>query len=222
MKLQPATSFILALFFALPLFAQKTMSEGTITYDITILPKNNTVKTNGTLNGAKTTIYLKGAMSRTDMTSTLGTESTIYNAKAGTAAILKEYSGQKLMITLTRENWEACNKKYDNIKFESTGETKIVDGYHCKMAVAVLDDGSKISVFYTTELIAMNKGFNQPFKKLDGFPLEYQFETDKLIFKYTVSDIDFAPLPNAKFELPKTGYRVMTYEENKSGKTEKP
>ena len=149
------------------------------------------------------------------MTSSLGTETTIYNAKIGNAVILKEYSGQKLMITLTKENWEARNKKFDGITFENAAETKVIEGYNCKRAFAKLKDGSSVSVYYTPDLISMNKEYNQAFKNLPGFPMEYEFETEKLIFKYHLSKIDFSPLPVSKFDFPKSGYRIMTYDENK-------
>ncbi|MBC7887163.1 MAG: hypothetical protein H7Z13_04690 [Ferruginibacter sp.] len=201
-------------------YAQKTISEGTITYEIGIQSKNNNSKAGNGLNGAKTTVYLKGGLSRTEMTSTLGTETTIYNVKTGNAAILKEYSGQKLMITLTKENWEAMNKKFDGIVFTNAAETKIIEGYNCKRAFAQLKDGSSIAVYYTPDLIAMNKEYSQAFKNLPGFPMEYEFETEKIIFRYRISDIDFSPLPATKFDFPKSGYRIMTYDENKGGKAE--
>jgi hypothetical protein len=37
-------------------------------------------------------------------------------------------------------------------------------------------------------------------------------------FTYTLSKIDFNSVPSAKFEIPKTGYRVLSYEEGKSEK----
>jgi hypothetical protein len=32
---------------------------------------------------------------------------------------------------------------------------------------------------------------------------------------YTVAKINFNPVPAAKFDLPRSGYRVLTYEESK-------
>jgi GLPGLI family protein len=201
--------------------AQKTISEGTITYDISIEPKSKDMKNGaGGLNGAKTIIYLKGGLCRTDMNSSLGTETTIYNSKIGNAVILKEYSGQKLMITLTKENWESKNKKFIGITFENTTDTKVIDGYNCIRAIAKLKDGSAITVYYTPDLTIMNKEYSQIFKNLPGFPLEYELETEKLTFKYKVDKIDFSPLPASKFDFPKSGYRVLTYDESKGSKNE--
>ena len=84
------------------------------------------------LDGATTTIYLKGNKSRTEMVSGLGSEATIYNASTGSGVILKDYSGQKLMITLTPQDWDKNNKKYDGITFENTGETADIAGFNCQ------------------------------------------------------------------------------------------
>lgn len=201
-------------------YAQKTISEGTITYDISIEPKSKETKNgSGGLNGAKSIIYLKGGLCRTEMNSSLGTETTIYNSKIGNAVIMKEYSGQKLMITLTKENWVAKNKKFSGISFENTTETKVIEGYNCIRAFAKLNDGSAITVYYTPDLIAMNKEYSQLFKNLPGFPLEYELETEKLLFKYKMDKIDLSPLPASKFDFPKSGYRVLTYDESKGSKS---
>ena len=81
------------------------------------------------------------------MASTLGKEITIYNSKTNNAVILKEFSGQKLMITLTREKWVAKNKTYSNIKFDLTGETKTIAGYNTKKAIATMTNGKTLSVY---------------------------------------------------------------------------
>ena len=36
-----------------------------------------------------------------------------------------------------------------------------------------------------------------------------------MMVTYTVSTINFNPVPQAKLDIPKGGYRVMTYEESK-------
>ena len=196
--------------------AQKTVTEGTIVYSIAIQTDNNDPKAIGNLNGATTTIYLKGPLSRTDMSSTLGTESTILDSKTGGAIILKEYSGQKLMITLTKDNWIEKNKRFDGVIFTETGETKTIAGYNCKKTIAKLSDGSSsFAVYYTPEIVTANKDYNVTFKNLPGLPVEYEYITGKTKYTYTLSKIGFEALPASKFDAPKTGYRVMTYEENK-------
>ncbi len=198
-------------------FAQKTISEGAITYTINMQSATNHQLTNS-LNGASVTVYLKGAMSRTDIVSSLGNEKTIYDARTGNAIILKEYSGQKLMITLTKENWIAKNKKTDGIAFNNTNDIKEILNYRCSKATAKLNDGSILTVFYTKDLIPLSKEYDPAFKNLPGLPVQYEFESGNVKFVYTLAKIDFNTVEATKFEAPKSGYRVITYDDNKKNK----
>ncbi len=195
--------------------AQRNVAEATIVYDMVIQTGNSTPQS-GALTGATTTVYLKGNNSRTDMTSTLGKEVTIYNSKTNNAVILKEFSGQKLMITLTRENWIAKNKMYSNIKFELTGETKNIAGYNTKKAIATMADGKTFEVYYTPELVPANKEYDLTFSNLPGLAVQYEIESGKMKFRYTLSKISYDPVPVSLFDFPTSGYRTMTYEENQN------
>lgn len=195
-------------------FAQKTISEGTMVYDIVIQSGNKEPQMSDALDGGTITVLLKGGQSRSDMVSALGKETTIHDTKTGNAVILKEYSGQKLMITLTKENWETKNKSYSDIKFELTEETKTIAGYTCKKAVAVMPGGKSFVVYYATDLAVTNKEYNASFKNLPGLAMQYEYESGTMKYKYTLSKISFESIPASKFDFPKSGYRVMTYEEN--------
>lgn len=199
-------------------FAQKTLSEGTIIYDVTVNTGNKEPQMADALDGAMTTIYLKGAKSRTDMVSALGSETNIHDAKTGSAIILKEYSSQKLMITLTKENWEAKNKAYKDVAFEFSTDTKNIAGYECKKAIAKMANGKTFVVYYSPDVIVANKDYNNTFSNLPGLAMEYEIEAGKTKIKYSLSKIDFGVVPASKFDTPKSGYRVMTYEENQQMK----
>jgi GLPGLI family protein len=200
-------------------YGQKTISEGTLTYKISTQSENK-LPGGDPLAGATNTVYLKGSLSRTDMVSPLGKETTIYDEKNGAGVILKEYSGQKLMITLTRENWITQNKKFEGIVFETTSERKIITGYNCTKATAKLKDGSIMIVYFAPDVNIINKEYNQTFKNLQGLPVQYEFQSGKLKFIYILATVDLGPVPVAKFDFPKSGYRVMTYDENHQGKKE--
>lgn len=201
--------------FASPsLQAQKVFSEGTMLYNITIEGDNKAAG----MDGATNTVFVRGMQSRVDMISSLGTESTIYNSKTGTAFILKEYSGQKLMITLTKTNWEEKNQSYGDINFATTQQTKVIAGYNCKQAIGKTKTGTIITVYYTPDLLAADKEYRVAFKNLPGLPMEYEVNTGKMTFKYTLVKISFDPVASSKFDAPKAGYRVMTYAENKQMK----
>jgi GLPGLI family protein len=190
------------------------MSEGSIVYNIVIQTNNKEPQMADALDGATSTVYLKGGLSRTTMVSALGSESTIHNSQTEKAVILKEYSGQKLMIKLSKENWAAINSKYNDIVFQTTGETATIAGYSCLKATAKLKDGSTILVFYTPDITVSNKEYDQTFKSLPGLAMQYEYTSGNLKFKYTVTKIDFNSLSLSMFEFPKSGYREMTYEES--------
>ena len=198
-------------------YAQKTISEGTITYNISTQLDNKSSQPDP-LGGATNTIYLKGSLSKIETASSLGKETTIYDAKTGAGVVLKEYSGQKLMITLTKENWINQNKKFEGIVFVNTTETKKIAGYNCTKATAKLKDGSEMTVYYDPEINIKDKDFNQKFKNLPGLAIQYEFESGKMKFKYILASINLDPLQVSKFDIPKSGFRVMPYDENKQGK----
>ena len=195
--------------------AQRIIAEATIVYDMEI-QNGSGPQAGGALTGATTAVYLKGNNSRTDMTSALGKEVTIYNSKTNNAVILKEFSGQKLMITLTKENWVAKHKMYSNIKFELTDETKTIAGYTTKKAIAKMPDGKTFEVYYAPELIPANKEYDPTFGTLPGLAIQYEIESGKMRFKYTLSKINYDAVQVSLFDFPTVGYRVMTYEENQN------
>lgn len=204
---------------ALPCFrvnAQKNLTEGSLVYNISVETGSAQPKMADMLDGATTTVFLKANESRTEMISGLGSEATIYNASTGNGVILKDYSGQKLMITLTPQDWQKNNKKYDGITFENTGETSEIAGFTCQKAIAKLKDGSTFTVYYTKDVNVTNKEYDYQFKTLPGLAVQYEMETGKMKFKFTLAKINYSSVPASKFEIPKSGYRVLTYEEAKN------
>jgi len=131
---------IVVLLNQLTVHAQKIISEGSLVYNISIQTGSKEPNMADMLDGATTTIYIKGNQTRSEMVSGLGSESTIHDARTGTGVILKDYSGQKLMITLTKDDWEKKNKKYEGISYELSNETANIAGYNCKKAIAKLPE----------------------------------------------------------------------------------
>jgi GLPGLI family protein len=207
--------FVIFSFTATDANAQKALSEGTLVYNMSVETGSAEPKMADMLDGATTTISIKGDQSRVELVSGLGREATIYNAANGNGFILKDYSGQKLMITLTSKDWDANNKKYEGIEFENSGETSVISGFTCKKAIAKLKNGSSFSVYYTNDVNVQNKSYDAQFKTLPGLPVQYEMQAGKMKFKFTLASISFDAVPSSKFETPKSGYRVMTYQETK-------
>jgi GLPGLI family protein len=201
--------------------AQKKISELTLVYDAKVTTGNAEPRMADAFDGATTTIYLKGNMSRSEMVSALFSSTTIHDSKAGTAVVLREVSGQKLLIRMTEADWQKKNSRYEGITFKNTGETKEIAGYKCVKAEATMADGSSFYVYYTTDIIPENKEYDYHFRNLNGLPLEYELTQKSLTIRYTVSRINMNPVPASKFDVPTSGYREMSYEESKKMRTEK-
>jgi GLPGLI family protein len=211
-------SLTLLLIIAFSATAQKKFTEGTISYDVVITTGSDKPKNADFLDGTTVVNYIKGDKSRTEMVSPLGTLTTIYDGTKNSIVILKDIGEQKYMITLTPNDWKDANKKYEGISFSyESGEKTILD-YKCKKAVAKLQDGTSYTVWYTSDLAPENKNFQYETRSLPGLAMEYETVNSKgEKTTYTVSKISFSPVPASKFDLPKSGYRVMTYAESKAG-----
>ena len=214
MKKLLITLILLGGFAATQLGAQRRLTEATITYDIVINTSNKTPQASDLLDGATSVIYLKGSSSRSEMISSLGTQATIIDGKTRQVTVLKSYGDQQYMINLTPDNWKEMNKKYEGVNFTYQNEFKLISGYNCQKAIGRLGDSTEFTVYFTRELVPMNKDFQYLNRNLPGLAMQYEASMGSLLVTYTVSSINFNPVPQTKFDLPRSGYRVMTYEES--------
>src|SRR6187399_1841296 len=90
---------------AVPAAAQKKISELTLVYEYSI----------GNVGNATHTIYIKGNKSRSEIVSQQFSSTVIYDASTGFGVILKEVSGQKLLIRMNPDNWKERNKLFDGV-----------------------------------------------------------------------------------------------------------
>ena len=207
--------FVLLLFFIVPLLAQKKFSEGSIVYNVVVNTNDPNPKLADGFDGATNTIYIKGKLSRSELVSVFGTQSTIIDGRTGKVDVLKEYGEKKYMISMTPSDWIEANQKYDSVTFTYQDEYKIIAGYNCRKAIGKLKNGESFIVYYTTELIPENQNFQYSNRTLPGLALEYESNLGKNKVIFSASKISFDPVPASKFDLPKTGFRIMTYKESK-------
>lgn len=193
--------------------AQKTFSEGVLIYNMTVETGSGQPKMADMFDGATTTVYLKGNMSKMELVSGLGKEATIHNASRGNTTILKEYSGQKLMITMTGAEWEENNRKFEGITFEPTGETSTISGFKCQKVVATSKNGTSFTVWYTPDVKVANISYDVQFKNLPGLAVQYEMASRGMTLKFTIAKLSFESVPTSRFDIPTSGYRVMTYQE---------
>lgn len=193
--------------------AQKMLTEGVLVYNMAVETGSGQPKMADMFDGATNTVYLKGNLSRVELVSGLGKEATIHDAGKGTATILKDYSGQKLMITLTASDWGNNNKKYSGMTLEPTGKTSTIAGYKCQEVIAKLSNGNTFNVWYTPDVKVANTSYDVQFANLPGLAVQYEMTSGSMKFKFTLAKITFDSVPSSRFEVPTSGYRVMTYQE---------
>lgn len=197
------------------IFAQKKFSEGSIVYNVVVNTNDPSPKLADGFDGATNTIYIKGKLSRSELVSVFGTQSTIIDGRTGRVDVLKEYGEKKYMISMTPSDWIEANQKYDSVTFTYQDEYKTIAGYNCRKAIGKLKNGESFTVFFTTELIPENQNFQYSNRSLPGLALEYESNLGKNKVIFSASKISFDPVPASKFDLPKTGFRIMTYKESK-------
>ncbi len=193
-----------------PGFSQKRVGDLSLVYNSVITNADDSSRKISSI----TAYYLKGNLSRAEVSSNLFSSVTIYDSKTGTGVLLKEVNGQKLLIRMNEENWSQKNRRFLNLNFIKTNESKVIAGYSCTRATASTSDGFDVTVFFTRELIPENKSYDASFKNLDGLPLEYELKKGPLHIKYSLASINLNPVPASKFDIPTSGYRELTYEES--------
>jgi GLPGLI family protein len=199
-------------------FGQTKFSEGSIVYNIAVVTNDANPKLADGFDGATNTIYVKGQLSRSELVSVYGTQSTIIDGRTGKVTVLKEYGDKKYMIEMSPADWIEANAKYDSVVFTYENEFKTIAGYNCQKTTGRLKNGETFTVYFTKELIPENKDFQYSNKSLPGLALEYESNLGKNKVTFSASKVSFDPVPASKFVLPKTGFRVLTYQESKSGK----
>lgn len=208
-----AALLIATLSLTAPVMAQeaKTITDCTVTYEVSVEDSKASADVVKSMAGTTRVLYIRGTKSRSDLEAPGFKQTTIYDAKSDSAVVLRELGSGKYISYLDGKKLKEKNKKYDGIQFSNTNEKKTILGYDCMKVIAKLADGSTYNVYYTPAMLPSNKEYELQFKDLPGFVLEYEAlsEDGKTRIKYSASKISLVPVPVAKFDIPKSGYRVL-------------
>lgn len=161
------------------------------------------------------TTYIKGAKTKAEIKSAMGTQMIIFDSIAKEVTVLTDMMGQKFAMTQKVENSSEANTTgfdLSGAKIERTGETKKIAGYNCKKAIAtIVDEETKESIkveFWFTEEI--NAGTtNLPFK---GTMMEYVMNIEGMSLQFTITAISKEAVSASVFNIPE-GYQIMTPEQ---------
>ena len=194
-------------------YGQRIFSEGTIIYAV-----SSTVDDKSMNADVKSIQQVKGAHTRVELNSAVGRTVTIFNSRDEEGAILQEFGSQKIMIPVTKENLSLRNKKFENIVYEYTGDAKKILDYNCLKATSTLIDGTRIEVYFSKDLLTDNTDIGFQFGSLPGLALEFTSTIGNRSVKYSAVSIKFEPVPIQNFDIPTSGYRILSYEESQKKK----
>lgn len=202
------------LFFAvIPSIAQKRFSEGTIEFKVATFVDGIKIGED-----ARAVQMTKGGHLRSEISSSIGKTITIFDAREGKGAVIRELGSQKILVPLNRENWAETNAKFQELTYAFLKDSMELIGFKCSKAIAQLKDSTVMNVFYTREISTENPEVDSQFGTLPGMVFEFSYTKGNTTVVYTATSINFDPVPIQKFDVPSSGYRVLSYEDSKKGK----
>jgi hypothetical protein len=201
------------LFAVAPSMAQKRFSEGTLVFTVSTFVDGTKIADDATA-----VHMIKGGHVRSEMSSSIGKTITIFDTREGKGAVIRELGSQKILIPLNRENWAETNAKFQNLVYAFSEDSITLIGFKCSRANAILKDSTVIGVFYTREISTENPEVDSQFGTLPGMALQFSYTKGNTMVVYTATAINFDPVPIQRFDVPSSGYRVLSFEESKKGR----
>lgn len=193
--------------------AQKRFSEGTVSFIVSTFIDGVKIAED-----ASAIQMIKGGHLRSEMISSIGKTITIFDTKEGKGAVIRELGSQKILIPLNRENWAETNAKFQNLAYTFSEDSLELIGFKCLKANALLKDSTVVDVFYTKEITTENPEVDSQFGSLPGMALQFSYTKGTTVVVYTAAAINFDPVPIQKFDVPNSGYRVLSYGESKKSR----
>ena len=190
---------------------KKKIKEGYVDYNITylvdarenplvnLLPNNMTVK----FKNHKSVSKIEGWM---------GFFSSCYisNRKKGTNLTLFKILDKKYYYQGNIDEPPYGFRDYSDIKIKFTDETKLINGYLCKKAIATFPETGYpgFDIYYTNQIDIVDPNWNNQFKEIDGVLMEFQIEMNDIGMLLQVNEIKQKEIPDSEFDIPPDYVRV--------------
>jgi hypothetical protein len=191
--------------------SQRVLTEGHVVYQLAVVGQGASPSVAGAFNGAKQTVWFKGQWARTDFVSPMLSQSTFFDGSKRVGAVLKETGPEKYVTVLDSTQWKHYHRKYDHLAYQLLSDTAHIAGYVCKKAVGASPNGLEVTVYYTPDLKPYNSHYEPLFATLPGLVLMYEVQSAGALVRYTATTVAFASVNFNRFDLPKTGYKLLAY-----------
>ena len=184
---------------------QKIIADCTVTYAV----NNSQQDLKNNSETAVKTIYISGKQIRIDLSSATFNQTIFYNDNTGEATVLKSIGESKYISAFTAADWQKRNDIYNGVKISFTNNIKKILNFECKEAVLQLANGNSYTLYYVPELRPSITENTYEFKNVPGLILQYQSSIKNQKINYTATSVNFDPVPDFKFEIPKAGYKII-------------
>lgn len=198
---------------ALQAGAQKRFSEGTAQYAVetqTGIPLH--------MDSSVYSIMVKGASIRSELKSTIGKTISFFDAREGSGAVTREFGNQRILIPMEKISWADLTAEFREMHFEKIEGDTVILSYPCKRVSGIMQDGSPLSIWYAVDILPEITEINFPLANLPGWPMLVRMEKKTTSVLFRVAEINFDPVPVQYFEVPKSGFRILSYGESKQFK----
>lgn len=189
---------------------QKRLSEGSISYSVLTFQDNQRIGDSLTAQH-----FFKGAHTRTDLIGGMGKTITLYDSREAIGAIVRDFGSQRILIPLDASAWSDKNAWYNPDSIVYINEQQTVLNFPCSKARINLRNGDFMHVWYTTAVVLDNKDTEFQMGDLPGLVLSYEYQKGTTKVIYTGINLNFDPVPIQRFEIPSSGYRILSYAESK-------
>ena len=190
------------------------ISEGKITYDISYPESGLDEETLAMLPTESNTVFKSDKM-RIDMKMGMGMNNIILvdNAKKE-VHLLMDMMGNKMDMLMTDKDIDKEIKDEGEYTITKKEGTRQIAGYPCNKALIKTKDGKEFSVWYTKEIKVKNANWNNQFKSIDGFLMEFRLNQNGLTMEMTAREVSIEKVNDDVFNIP-PGYKVMSKEDLK-------
>lgn len=210
-KLHLAVTLLFSILIQFNAHAQKPLNEGKIVFAITY-PDMEMDAQMLAMMPTESVVFIKGAMSRTELTMGMGiSSSSIMNSKTGEVIALTDMMGSKSAMKMTADDVKKSKKTDDKPVITLTSETKNIVGYTCKKAVVKSGETTSLEVYYTDQ-ISSTTAATLEWKEIKGFPMEYFLDQNGLRMKFTAKSVSPEKVSDDMFTIPKE-YKLVSQEE---------
>jgi hypothetical protein len=209
------TLALVGLFAGLQVYAGDKDFTGTIVYNITYPDSKLDAQTMAMMpTTMKATV--KGDWSKMDISMSMGSTVTIFDAATKSGTVLMDMMGQKFAVAVTPESIEEEVAEMGDIQVEETDETKEIAGYQChKVNVTYTSKGKAYEqvAWFTEELGDGSMNASNPiFKDVKGVLLEFSMDESGMKMKMEAISVDKKKVSDKEFEVPED-YKKVTQQE---------